>query len=190
MPELNAVGDLVLKDARAMRALADASRLALHDLLHRRGPATAEELAPLLGADPDEITEALTALEDVELVERVDGDARWAAVGKGLAFEIPDDPEGQHAARQLSNVMLLQYVDLPRRWVSEDEPRLPLEWARAAGMLNVRLVVTPDELRRIQEQLEQLLEPLITREPAAFPEDGAYIRLLSYFLPEPPEEAE
>ena len=86
--------------------------------------------------------------------------------------------------------MLLQYVDLPRRWVSEDEPRLPLEWARAAGMLNSRLVVTPAELRQLQEQLERLLEPFLTREPAAVPAEGAPVRLLSYFMPEPFQERE
>jgi hypothetical protein len=116
-----------------MRVLADASRLALHDLLHRRGPATLDDLAPLLQAEPGAIAEDLKALEDVELVERLGAEERWAAVGKGIAFEIPEDPDGQRAARRLSNVMLLQYVDLPRRWVSEDEPRLPLEWARAPG---------------------------------------------------------
>jgi hypothetical protein len=47
MPEVNLVGDVVLTDPRAMRVLADASRLALHDLLRPHGPATADELAPL-----------------------------------------------------------------------------------------------------------------------------------------------
>lgn len=55
--------------------------------------------------------------------------------------------------------MLLNYVDLPRRWVSDEEPRLELDWVRAAGLLNARVTVTPDELRGIQAELERLLEP-------------------------------
>jgi DNA-binding transcriptional ArsR family regulator len=182
MPELNAVGDLVLTDPQAMRALADPLRLALHDHLRRHGPATAAELAAHLAATEPEVEEHLRELEASGLV--TDG-ARWAAVGKGFVFEIPDDPEGQAAARELSRVMLLQYVDLPRRWVAEDEPRLALDWARAAGLFNARVTVTPDELRGLQERLEQLLEPLLTRDPA--PADASDVRILGYFMPEGPE---
>ena len=41
MPELNAVGDLVLTDPAAMEALADPARLELLDDLRRAGPVTA-----------------------------------------------------------------------------------------------------------------------------------------------------
>jgi hypothetical protein len=109
----------------------------------------------------------------------------WVAIGKGIVFEIPEDAEGQIAARQLSNTMFLQYVDLPRTWVVEDESQLTLEWARAAGLLNVRLVVTPEELREIQEALERLLEPFLTRQSASAPAEASQGRILSYFMPEP-----
>jgi hypothetical protein len=46
---------------------------------------------------------------------------------------MPDDPEGQAAARQLANAVLLQYIDLPRRWLEDEEPRLPVDWLRASG---------------------------------------------------------
>lgn len=86
--------------------------------------------------------------------------------------------------------MLLQCADLPRGSVSEDVPRLPLEWARAAGMLNARLVVTLAELRQLEEQFVWLLEPLLIRDPAAVPADGVHVRLLSHFMPEPPQGRE
>jgi hypothetical protein len=82
-------------------------------------------------------------------------------IGKGFVFEIPEDAEGQRAARQLTRVMLLQYLDLPGGGCPTTSPHLSLEWVRAAGQLHVRLVVTPDELREIQEALEQLLEPFL-----------------------------
>ena len=185
MPELNAVGDLVLTDPRAMRALADPVRLALHDRLRQQGPATAAELARRVDASEAAIEEHLRALEAVELVTR--GQSGWEALGKGLVFEIPEDPEGQTAARELSRVMLLQYVDLPRRWVDEEEARLGLDWARAAGLFNARVTMTSDELRGLQEELEGLLEPFLTRDPAQWPADASLVRILGYFLPEAPE---
>jgi DNA-binding transcriptional ArsR family regulator len=181
MPDVNAVGDLVLTDPEAMRALADPIRLALHDRLRRRGPTTAAELAAHVDATEPAVEEHLRELEAVGLVTSGE---RWEAVGKGFVFEIPDEPEGQAAARELSRVMVLQYVDLPRRWVAEDEPRLELEWARAAGLFNARVTLTPDELRGVQEGLERLLEPFLTRDAAGEPADASPVRILGYFLPE------
>jgi DNA-binding transcriptional ArsR family regulator len=175
---VNSVGDLVLTDPEAMRALADPVRLAILDRLRREGPATAAELSSTLQVEGGE--GHLEALERFGLVARDEN--RWSAVAKGFVFEIPDDPEGQAAARKLSNVMMLNYVDLPRRWVADDEPRLELDWARASGLFNARLIVTPDELRGLQEGLERLVEPLITRE--AVPDDAGRVRILAYFLPE------
>jgi DNA-binding transcriptional ArsR family regulator len=180
VPELNAVGDLVLTDPGALRALADPVRLELHDRLRRHGPATAAELAAHVDATEQAVEEHLRELEAFGLVTPGD---RWAAVGRGFVFEIPDEPEGQAAARELSRVMLLQYVDLPRDWAAEDEPRLGLEWARAAGMLNAGVTVTPDELRGLQEELERLLEPFLSREPAEAPPEAGRVRILGYFLP-------
>jgi DNA-binding transcriptional ArsR family regulator len=176
--EINAAGDLVLTDTAAMRALADSERLTLHDRLRREGPMDAAELAESLGAEPTSVERSLDALEKAGLVER--DEARWAVVGKGIFFEIPDHPAGQQAARQLSNTMLLQYVDLPRRWVGETEPGLTPEWARAAGLFNARLSLTADELREVQERLEELLEPYLTRDA---PPEADDVRILAYFLP-------
>jgi DNA-binding transcriptional ArsR family regulator len=183
-PEVNPVGDLVLTDPEAMRALANPFRLALLDRVRRTGPATAADLSSSLEATPAFIEDHLRELEPFGLVSRGD-DARWEAVAKGFVFEIPEDPEGQAAARQLSNVMFLSYVDEPRRWIDDDEPRLELDWIRAAGLLNARVAVTPDELREIQEGLERVLEPFLTREPGELPVEARRARILSYFLPEP-----
>jgi hypothetical protein len=182
MPLVNSVGDLVLTDPQAMRALAKPHRLALLDRLRRDGPATAAELST--GLEADDVEAQLAELERFELVSRGAGSDRWEAVAKGFIFEIPYDPEGQAAARQLSNVMLLTYVDLPKRWVSEEEPRLELDRVRAAGLFNARVTVTSDELRGIQEGLERLLEPFITRGPDNAPPSAGPARILAYFLPE------
>ena len=183
MPEVNAVGDLVLTEAAEFEALADPLALSLTDRLRRDGPTTVAALAERLGVAADDAETRLRALESVGLVERT-GDA-WHAVASGVVFEIPDDPAGQDAARRLTSVMLLQYVDLPRAWVADDEPRLELEWARAAGLFNARVALTPDELRSVQEGLEKVLAPYLTRATEDLPATARRVRVLAYFLPEP-----
>jgi DNA-binding transcriptional ArsR family regulator len=184
MPRANAVGDLVLTDPEAMRALADPSRLALLDRLRREGPATASELSGQVSASVSAVEEHLGELERFGLATRSGADPdRWSAVAKGFVFEIPGDPEGEAAGRELSNAMLLHYADLPREWVAEDEPGLELDWVRAAGLLNAKVMVTSEELRGIQEGLERLLEPFITRESGDVPAEARPVRILSYFLP-------
>lgn len=182
MPELNAVGDVILTEPETMRALADPLRISLLDRLRRAGPSTAAALSSGLETPQSVIEGHLDELEQVGLVTR--DEREWSAVGKGLVFEIPDDPVGQAAGRELTGVMLLQYVDLPRRWVADEEDRLTLDWLRAAGLFNARVTVTPDELRGIQDALERLLEPFILREPDAVPVEAGSVRILSYFLPE------
>lgn len=184
---LNAVGDLVLSDPRELRALADPLRLTLCDLVRRQGPATATALARQTNEDPSSIDGHLRVLESVGLVEEAGndrGEVRWKAAVKGIYFEIPRELEGQRAARDLSNVMLAKYATLPAAWVDEEEPKLELEWARAAGLFNARVDLTADELRGIQDELERLLEPFTTRGTEEAPAGAATVRILAYFLPE------
>jgi hypothetical protein len=166
---LNDVGDLIVEDPGALRAIANADRLDLIDRLRRGEPVADAELPHL------------EELQRLGFVKK-DGD-RWSAVGKGIYFEIPEEPAGQAAARELTKVMLLREADRPRRWVDDAEPKLTVEWARAAGMFNARVRLTADELRELQDELERVLAPYTTRAEA--PADAAPVRFLAYFLPEP-----
>ena len=179
--QVNEVGDMLLTEAAAMRALADPVRLALVDQLTRRGPATTAALASHAGISVDAVRDHVEALAAVGLVEP-DGD-NWRTPGRGVYFEVPESgPEDvQLAARQLSNAMLLNYEQTPREWVEGTEPRLELDWARSAGLFNAGLTVTPEELRTIQADLETLLTPYLNRTDP--PSDARRVRILAYFLP-------
>jgi len=183
-PEVNAYGDLVLTDADRLRAMAQPGRLELFEELSRHGPLTADALADRLGADSVQTLDALRELAGYGLV--IDRGQAWTTAGKGIFFEIPEEPEAAAAARALSNVMLGRYADLPHRWTQQDEPRLELDWARAAGMLNAGFTATADELRAIQDQLEQILAPYTGRDSNDVPPNARRVRVLSYFLPSPP----
>lgn len=60
-----------------------------------------------------------------------------------------------------------------------------MTWARAAGLFNARVELAPDELRRLQQDLERLVEPFINRPADDRPVDAAPVRITAYFLPEP-----
>jgi DNA-binding transcriptional ArsR family regulator len=179
---LNPVGDLVLTEVAELRALADPVRLDLFDLIRRHGPIAVEDVCARLELTADVATGQLRQLEEAGVVDR-DAVGRWCTEARGIYFEIPDEREAQHAARDLSNTMLVKYAVSPTEWVEQVEPSLDLKWARATGLFNARVELTPDELRRLQEDVERLLEPFTNR--ADRPAGTAPVRITAYFLPEP-----
>jgi len=181
---LNDVGDLVVTEVDELRALADPERLDLFDLVQREGPLTTEGACARLSLPADTATGQLRQLADVGLIDQ-DGTGRWTTEARGIYFEIPDEPEAQRAARDLSNTMLSKYASLPSEWLRQVEPLLDVTWARAAGLFNTRVVLAPDELRRLQEDLERLLEPFTNRAANDRPADASPVRITAYFMPEP-----
>ncbi|MGC4855945.1 ArsR family transcriptional regulator [Micromonospora sp. DT4] len=109
----------------------------------------------------------------------------WQAAARGFRFTLPDDAEGQAAARQLRGEMFARYADAPQRWLLHDEPRLDAEWRGLAGVADTRFVATPDELRHLEEAIEELLAPYVRRKDDETTPDGAQpVRMLRYLLPE------
>jgi predicted transcriptional regulator len=188
LSRLNAAGDLVLREAEEMRALADPLRLQLFELVRRVGPVTTAGLAEQVGRDAAATERQLEELEGLGFIE-VTGEAdrrRWSTPAKGLYFEIPEHgEEAQRAARALSSVMLAAAAELPANWIRDTEPSLSIDWARAAGLFNSRIELAPDELRQLQDAVERLLEPFNTRESRDLPPDATPVRVMAFFMPEP-----
>jgi len=178
--EVNSVGDVILSDARTIGALADIGRYELVDHLRKLGPASVSDLANTTGTTEVAVGEMLAVLADAGLITNVSGD-RWSAVGRGLLLEVPDDPEGELAARKLASIIMLRNADIPRRWAADDEPHLDRAWFRSAGALHARLTMTPTELDELQQQIERLIEPYLHRERPT--EGTGVVELLAYFLP-------
>ncbi|MFJ6572096.1 ArsR/SmtB family transcription factor [Streptomyces sp. NPDC091292] len=195
MDSNNRLGDIEITDPQAMRALAHPVRLAILDRLRRHGPATATQLAPDVGATPSVTSWHLRHLAGFGLVRDSEPgpdrrQRRWEAVARGFRFKAPQDPadeEGQSAARVLSQHMFMRYADLPGQWIAEVEPELDPVWRRAAGLAHTRLVVSPEELAAIEEGIERVLAPYVTRDPAERPADGRGVTLMRYTLPEDAE---
>ncbi|MGW1185571.1 ArsR/SmtB family transcription factor [Streptomyces drozdowiczii] len=192
MDSSNRMGDLEITDPQTMRALAHPVRLAILERLGRDGPATATELAPDVGATPSVTSWHLRHLATFGLVrDSAPGpdrrSRRWEAAARGFRFDAPQDPadgEGHSAARELSRQMFLRTADLPARWAAEVEPGLEPEWRAAAGMAHTRITVSADELAAIEDAIEQVLAPYVTRDTADRPEGSRGVALLRYALPE------
>ena len=191
------LGDVVITDPKAMRALAHPVRLAILDVLRRNGPSTATELAPAVGSSPSVASWHLRHLASFGLVRDSEPSAdrryrRWEAVGRGYRFEVPEAPadaEARSAARRLSGQMFLRAGEVPARWLAETEPGLDPAWRRLAGVANTRVVVSADELASIVAELENVLAPYVTRDPAGRPSGSRGVRLLRYVLPEDPGQS-
>ncbi|MFC1420025.1 HVO_A0114 family putative DNA-binding protein [Streptacidiphilus cavernicola] len=179
MPSANPHGDLVLTDLDALRAVAEPQSYALLRRLQREGSASIERLAADLGASPDELRARLDVLAGYGVVEESDG--TWRAVSTGLLIDVPDDTESQAAARLITTQMVREAAAVPAHWWDADEPRLPDEWRRAAGVLNMGLWLTPEELQTLTDQFEELTAPYAKR--AEHSDDARRVRVQVYLMP-------
>jgi DNA-binding transcriptional ArsR family regulator len=176
-------------DARGMRVLAHPVRLRALNELQRHGPSTATLLSRVVGATPSVTSWHLRHLAEHGLVRDADvaSDGRqrwWEASGRGFRFT-PTDDAGGDAAMLLSRVMFEQARDLPDRWARETEPLLEDEWRRTAGLSNTTVVVTADEVARIERAIEEVLAPYVRRTGGPETTPGARaVRMLRYVLPE------
>ena len=182
MPRVNELGDLEITDPRAMRALAHPVRLAIFEQLQRHGPATVGELAASTGVTASTTGRHLRQLAEHGLIAK--RDRAWKAVAAGIQFEPAADDESQAAYRALANQMFVRNHDLPRRWLSKDEPRLDGDWLRVSGLSNARMTMTVAEAAELDAQMEKLLAPYVTRDPSDAPRDARRVRWLRYVLPE------
>jgi DNA-binding transcriptional ArsR family regulator len=183
MPELNELGDLEIRDAEAMRALAHPTRLSIFEWLQRHGAATAGRLATEVKVTPAEVDAHLRELASFALV--AEADDGWRTVASGIRFEPSDDAESQAAYRALANEMFRRADDVPGRWLAEHEPRLEPEWRQVSGLSGARTLLTHEEAQALDLKMEELLVPYVTREPSDAPDGARPVRLLRYLLPEP-----
>jgi hypothetical protein len=71
--------------------------------------------------------------------------------------------------------------------LEDDEPRLPADWFRAAGVVQGSHGADAGEPRELRAALELLIQPYVTREEADTPDDAASVRILAYLMPETSE---
>lgn len=189
----NPYGDIEITDPTAMRALAHPVRLAILARLQRHGPATATQLSEHVGASPSVVSWHLRHLADFGLVEDAedpDGDRRrrwWKSVKRGFRLDLPETGEEQAAGRMLRGRLLDQALGEVQQWTIESEPVLDEPWQQQVGVFNTGIRLSLEEARRIEDRIEELLAPYVTRGDAAAPVDARTVRMVRITMPEPPD---
>jgi len=177
---------LVLRDPRAIRALAHPVRLAVIDELPDvTVERTATELAEAAGITPSAMSYHLHSLERFGIVvrgaSRTDGrDRPWRRVGRHLSFD------SGHASNDVATRMAFidqMLTQLRHGW--EDVFRSEQKDSRAL-LSRERIWLTPDEIQQLTEILNDAPERYVDRrDPAARPEGAIDMELTWSLLPAP-----
>lgn len=173
-----------------MRALAHPDRLAILLFLLSAPTRTATECAAEIGASPSACSYHLRELERFGYVERVepgnDGRTRpWraAAIGFSLGKDWSDDSPAARAARHaVGRAELVENERLIERFVDRVDELDP-EWQSASDFHNFELLVTPAELRRLNDQIAQLLRRFRAPTRRDAPGDAAAVHVVYQAFP-------
>jgi predicted ArsR family transcriptional regulator len=182
-----------LTDPRAMRALAHPLRLALLELLWRRGSVNATEAAAELGESQASCSFHLRQLAKFGFVEEVEG-ARgrarpWRLSRRGMRVaNVQDDRRAAIAWAGLERLMNDRQLDRYRAWL-EGRSAYSREWREAAYHSHSIAWLTPEELHAVADQVSELLAGVFPHrrdDAAARPSDALPVELLSIGYPTPP----
>jgi DNA-binding transcriptional ArsR family regulator len=177
-------------DARSLRALAHPIRLRLLGLLRTHGPLTATEAGDLLGESPASASFHLRQLAAHGLVEEAGRQGRrrpWRATA--MITSVPPtlaDSDAAEAAALFGQVVVDHYISLFRGWVAR-RSALPEAWHEAAGLNDRLTYLTPDELRRTRQVIDDMLTPYEERlaDPSRRPEGSRLVSLVYAGIPLP-----
>jgi predicted ArsR family transcriptional regulator len=150
-----------LTDPKAMRALAHPVRLALLEALTDAGTLTATEAGERVGESPANASFHLRQLAKYGFVEEAEGGTGrrrpWKLRQLGMRWtDVQQDPETASAARALSRITQDRFLERAQRAL-EERHALPEQWRAVTGINQVRLYLTPEELKELDEQIVELL---------------------------------
>jgi Predicted transcriptional regulators len=178
-----------LDDPAVLDALAHPVRLDLLGYLMSDGPATASACARAVGDTPSNSSYHLRVLARHGLVEPAssdDGRERpWQATITGFSTELdPDESlEASGAGRLFGASIQLDY-QLAREHL-RTRHELSSQWRDVDAHVNYGLRVTPDELKRIVEQIDAIARPYIAATRDDAPHDAAIATLSLLAFPRP-----
>jgi DNA-binding transcriptional ArsR family regulator len=151
-------------DAGQVRTLAHPLRLRLLSALRVDGPSTATRLAERLHSNSGKTSYHLRVLAGAGLVAEAtelgdDRDRWWRAAHDVTQFEpqdYRDDPDASAASDWLLGEVARIYAQRVEQWLrTRDE--WSEQWNRAAEMSDLRLRLTPAGLRRLNDELMEVV---------------------------------
>jgi hypothetical protein len=180
----------VINDVTAMRALAHPDRLAILFFLLSGETKTATECAAEVDASPSACSYHLRELERFGFVERAEpaGDDRtrpWraSAVAFSVGNDWTDDSPAASAARQaITQAELSENSRLIQRFL-EAADDLPAEWREAVDFHTFELLLGPEELQDLYDQIAELLRPFRSTARRDAPSDAAAVHVVYQAFP-------
>ena len=174
-----------MRDAAVMRALAHPARIAIIEHLFAGNSGTATELAAVCELSPSATSYHLRALAKAGMIEeapsRGDGRERiWQSPARGLNITV--GPAGTPAEQAAERELTLTFMDMEdarvREWLVRRNHESQ-EWYEASEILASRLIMTFEELQKLNEEVTNLLRPY-GRTQRADPPPGARIINATY----------
>ena len=183
-----------ISDARAMRAMAHPTRLALLDLLRREGELTASRAAKLLDDSPGNMSWHLQTLAKYGFVEETGGgkgrSRPWRiATMRNRFITPPDDPEALAAGDALVMLVVERAVQQQRGWLAAHDG-YSREWRDAAFLSNSLTYLTAEELLDLSMEIAELFGRTAERvDKRNRPEGALPVHLTAFGHPLPPTES-
>lgn len=177
----------MLRDPRAIKALAHPARLAALDALSEGGEVTATECAEAAGISPSAMSYHLRALEKWGFVERVeqseDGRERpWRSVPDAW----PVVPMGDRAMHAATSAVLATTFDRVQselsRW-AEREKQQSADWRGVASVESSPVWLTAEEARELQELYSEFIDSRRGRTARDRPDGARRVRTLRLLVP-------
>jgi DNA-binding transcriptional ArsR family regulator len=176
----------VLIDAKVLESLAHPVRLDVLNYLMSDGPATASVCARAVGDTPSNCSYHLRVLARHGLVrseESTDGRERpWRATITGFSTD-DADPAGPKAKATAAVLAASMQLDqrLSREYLAERR-HVPKSWRDADAFASYTLRISPDELRALTRQLDELIRPFIaaTRKDAPPGAESVHLGLQAF----------
>ncbi|YCK38423.1 helix-turn-helix domain-containing protein [Actinomadura sp. ATCC 39365] len=187
---------VVVLDAKGLRALAHPVRVQLVDLLRKHGPSTATRLAERLGVNSGTASYHLRRLGAAGFVaeDTERGNARerwWRSVHHvtRLSDEELSEREPEAVLAYMRSIAALYSLRTQR--TLNELSTMPAEWRRVLDLSSVALRITPEEGRRLSEELAEVIDRYRRDTPGQpAPEGAARVSLITQLLPELPESPE
>jgi len=189
--EVDAAGERrVIDDVDAVRAMAHPHRVAILYYLLSGPPRTATECAAEVGGTPSACSYHLRELERFGLVERGEptGDGRtrpWRAAAVGYSVgsgSIDETPAARAAGLALSRAELVENQRLIQRFLEAGDA-VDEAWRSASDFHTFELVVTPDELVELNEQIAEVLRPYRAPTRSDSPTDAGAVHVIYQAFP-------
>ncbi len=166
-------------DPKVLKALSHPLRLRLYELLQARGPATATTLSAHVDEAVGLLSYHLRKLAEHGYVEEApelgaDGRERWwRSVPGGVSWSSADflgDPGDRAVAAAAERVLLGRQLDRLREY-KDAADAWGADWVDAALASDSLFLLTPDEMRRLSDELKEVILRWSDRE---VPADGQH----------------